>query len=225
MIKKSIGVSSVLLCGMFLATSAQASLIDELFISEYIEGSSFNKAIEIFNGTGADIDLGALGYNIEAYHNGNATANFTINLMGTVADGDVFVLANPSASAPILAQADQTSGSVLWNGDDAVALRRGTTFIDVIGQIGLDPGTQWGTGLVSTQNNTLLRMATIFAGDTDGSNPFDPADQWTGLPEDTFSSLGAHSVAVSAVPVPAAVWLFGTALVGFVGFSRRRKVA
>ncbi|MCP4767667.1 MAG: VPLPA-CTERM sorting domain-containing protein [Gammaproteobacteria bacterium] len=30
---------------------------------------------------------------------------------------------------------------------------------------------------------------------------------------------------VSPVPVPAAVWLFGTALLGFVGMSRRRKVA
>ena len=30
---------------------------------------------------------------------------------------------------------------------------------------------------------------------------------------------------VSAVPVPAAVWLFGTALIGFVGMSRRRKGA
>jgi hypothetical protein len=30
---------------------------------------------------------------------------------------------------------------------------------------------------------------------------------------------------VSAVPVPAAVWLFGTALIGLVGISSRRKVA
>jgi hypothetical protein len=30
---------------------------------------------------------------------------------------------------------------------------------------------------------------------------------------------------ISPVPVPAAVWLFGTALIGFVGMSRRRKVA
>jgi hypothetical protein len=30
--------------------------------------------------------------------------------------------------------------------------------------------------------------------------------------------------APSAVPVPAAVWLFGTALIGFVGLSRRRSV-
>ena len=30
---------------------------------------------------------------------------------------------------------------------------------------------------------------------------------------------------VAVVPIPAAVWLFGTALIGFVGISRRRKVA
>ncbi len=28
----------------------------------------------------------------------------------------------------------------------------------------------------------------------------------------------------SAVPIPAAAWLFGTALIGFVGYSRRRKI-
>lgn len=30
---------------------------------------------------------------------------------------------------------------------------------------------------------------------------------------------------ISPVPVPAAVWLFGTALIGLVGFSKRRKAA
>jgi hypothetical protein len=30
---------------------------------------------------------------------------------------------------------------------------------------------------------------------------------------------------ISAVPVPAAVWLFGTALIGLVGFGKRRKTA
>jgi len=32
-------------------------------------------------------------------------------------------------------------------------------------------------------------------------------------------------VEVNVVPVPAAVWLFGTALIGLVGFSKRRKAA
>jgi hypothetical protein len=37
---------------------------DELFISEYIEGSSNNKAIEIHNATGAAVDLAAGGYDV-----------------------------------------------------------------------------------------------------------------------------------------------------------------
>jgi hypothetical protein len=36
-----------------------------LFISEYIEGSSNNKALELFNGAGALIDLAAEGYRVE----------------------------------------------------------------------------------------------------------------------------------------------------------------
>jgi hypothetical protein len=43
-----------------------------------------------------------------------------------------------------------------------------------------------------------------------------------------FMNLEIDSVSidsVSAVPVPAAVWLFGTALIGLVGFSKRRKTA
>ena len=38
------------------AGSALAATSDLLF-SEYIEGSSFNKALEIYNGTGASVDL------------------------------------------------------------------------------------------------------------------------------------------------------------------------
>ena len=96
-----------------------------LFISEYVEGSSYNKALEIYNGTGAAVNLGAAGYVVEIYFNGSSSAGQTISLSGTVANGDVFVLAHTSADPAILAEADQTSGSVLFNGDDAVVLRKG----------------------------------------------------------------------------------------------------
>ena len=41
----------------------------------------------------------------------------------------------------------------------------------------------------------------------------------------SFENQGLEVQPIPAVPVPAAVWLFGTALIGFVGMSRRRKVA
>lgn len=165
----------------------------ELFFSEYIEGSSNNKALEIYNGTGAAVNLAAGGYNVQMYFNGSTSAGLTINLTGAVADGDVYVLAQSSANAAILAQADQTNSAGWFNGDDAVVLRKGAAVIDVIGQIGFDPGTEWGTGLASTADNTLRRRDTVCAGDPDGSNTFDPSVEWAGFATDTFDGLGAHT--------------------------------
>jgi predicted extracellular nuclease len=165
----------------------------ELFFSEYIEGSSYNKALEIYNGTGAAVDLST--YTIELYSNGASSPSQTTALSGTLADGDVFVIAHPSADAAILAVADATNGSVVnFNGDDAVVLKNAGTVADVIGEVGFDPGSYWGSGDVTTQNHTLRRKGTIEAGDTDGSDPFDPAVEWDGYAEDTFDGLGTHSI-------------------------------
>jgi len=48
-----------------------------------------------------------------------------------------------------------------------------------------------------------------------------------GLPiqDDSDNDYAFAGVTVSAVPVPAAIWLFGTALIGLAGFSKRRKAA
>ena len=116
----------------------QAARPSELFFSEYVEGSSNNKALELFNGTGAPISLATQGYNIQIFFNGATTAGVTINLTGTVANDDVYVIANSSANAAVLAEADQTSGGSWFNGDDAIVLRKGTTILDVIGQVGFD---------------------------------------------------------------------------------------
>jgi predicted extracellular nuclease len=99
--------------------------VTDLFISEYVEGSSNNKALEIYNGTGSPVDLAAGGYAIAIYFNGNPSANTTIQLTGTVAPGDVYVVADDGADPLILAVADQTSTSSFFNGDDAIVLRKG----------------------------------------------------------------------------------------------------
>jgi hypothetical protein len=166
----------------------------ELFFSEVIEGSSNNKALEIYNGTGATIDLAAGGYNVQVFFNGNPAAGLTINLTGTaLTSGDVYVVAHSSASATILAQADQTNGAGWFNGDDAVVLRKGTTIIDSLGQVGFDPGSQWGSGLTSTADNTLRRLPAVCAGDPVASDAFDPTAEWIGFATDTFDGLGSHT--------------------------------
>jgi predicted extracellular nuclease len=165
----------------------------DLFFSEYIEGSSNNKALEIFNGTDAPVDLEAGGYAIRQYSNGSTTAGLTIALTGEVASGDVFVFAHALAAQPILDEADQTLNAGLFNGNDALELVKGSVVLDVIGQIGFDPGSVgWGTDPTNTTDNTLRRKATVESGDPTGTDAFDPAVQWDGFAQNNANGLGSH---------------------------------
>jgi uncharacterized protein len=195
----------------------QSELISELYFSEYIEGTSNNKALEIYNGTNGPIDLAMGGYSVQMFANGSPTASLTLNLAGIVAPGDVFVVAQSSASAGILAEADQTTGIAWFNGDDTVVLRKGTEMVDVIGQIGFDPGIEWGTGLASTADNTLRRRSTVLKGDTNGYDEFNPLMEWEGFATDSFGGLGTHTT----VPVPPSVYLLGAGILCLGSWRKR----
>ena len=171
---------------------SQFNLVDmSLLISEYVEGSSNNKAIEFYNNSGSLIDLEASNYNLEFYFNGNTSAGTTIPLTGTIEDGAVFVIADNDAGAEILNRTDLTSTSSFFNGDDAIVLKENGVVVDSLGQVGFDPGSQWGTGDVSTQDNTLRRNTQV-EGDTNPNDTFDPNIEWSGFPQDTFDGLGVY---------------------------------
>lgn len=181
------------------------SVVEDLFISEYIEGSSYNKAIEIYNGTGDVVDLSS--YTVYLYSNGSSTPSSTLALSGTLANNDVYVIANSQAGPAILAVADVTSAVANYNGDDALALWNESTasYTDIFGCIGHDPGTVWGTNPYVTAEKTLVRKSSVSGGLT--SNP--PTDfptlatEWDSYAQDTFSYLGNHShgsKAISFVP-------------------------
>ncbi len=185
---------------------AWAQYVD-LLISEYVEGSSNNKALEFYNGTGAAIDLSSGQYVLQIYFNGNTTTSFNASLSGTVAAGGTFVLAPTNANTTILGVANQTFGSAWFNGDDAIVLRKGGTggsVVDSIGQVGVDPGSEWGTGLASTADNTLRRLTSVTVGDTVINDAFTPATQWTGLAVDTFGGLGTYPDGGTPPPPPPA---------------------
>jgi hypothetical protein len=117
-----------------------------------------------------------------------------ITLISTsLAVDDVFVLCHSSwISTGSTPPCDQLSGSVNFDGDDAVELVCDGTTYDVIGQIGFDPGTEWGTGLTSTADNTLRRKCALTDGDPDGSDAFDPSIEWDGFAVATYSGMGEH---------------------------------
>ncbi|ELK4802964.1 ExeM/NucH family extracellular endonuclease [Pseudomonas aeruginosa] len=163
----------------------------ELIISEYVEGSGNNKALEFYNSGSQVLDLSA--YRVEFYFNGASAAGRSIDLSGSLAPGKTFVLANGVADPALLALASQRVEGSWFNGNDAVLLRRrGGEILDSLGQVGVNPGTTWGSGDVQTLDRSLVRKAGIRDGDSDPSDAFDPAAQWLGYPRDTFANLGQH---------------------------------
>ena len=87
-------VLSFLFSGLSVLTEPVNAAVAELFFSEYVEGSSNNKALEIYNPAAVAIDLDAGDYEIKFYFNGSTSAGTVIDLTGTVAAGDVFVVAD-----------------------------------------------------------------------------------------------------------------------------------
>jgi len=206
----------ILVMFSFVAAPAAAQTSD-LLISEYIEGSSLNKALELYNGTTSTIDLASGGYQLEFYFNGSSSAGTTISLTGSVNPGDVYVVANSGAGAAIAGATDQSTGASFFNGDDAVVLRSGGNagpVVDSLGQIGSDPGSEWGSGDTSTRNNTLVRKAASCTGDVNPSDAFDPSVDFDGFAQDDFTNLGAHTAACGGPePQPTAERLLLTEIV------------
>ena len=151
----------------------------DLLISEYIEGSSNNKAIEIANFTGASVNLS--GYSLKKAANGGGWTN-TLTLSGQLTNGNVYVIANSSASSTILNKADRTdTGVISFNGNDAVGLFKGSTLIDLIG----NPNSS----STFAQDKTMQRKSSLTS-----PNSSYTTSEWDILAKDTFSGLGNHSI-------------------------------
>ena len=169
-----------------------------LFFSEYGEGSSNNKWLEIYNPTSSPVNL--TGYKVQLFSNGVATSTTFLNLTGTLAAGDVFVISNTASNAAVLAVADALNNTVAnYNGDDAIVLfsPEGTQ-LDIIGVVGTDPGTGWDVAgtVTGTLNKTLVRKPTINNGSTvwtESAGTNADNSEWIVYNQDTFTYAGAHT--------------------------------
>lgn len=160
-----------------------------LFFSEVVEGSSSYKALEIAAQGRASLD----GCKVETYFNGKTEGTVVATLSGVLEAGEVLTLCSSSLQEKLGAAVCQQVGNLTFNGDDALVVSCAGTSLDVFGQIGVDPGSAWGSGMNSTLDHTLRRACNVMSGSvpslTDAS-VFDPSDQWQAFPVDTFDGLG-----------------------------------
>ncbi len=160
-----------------------------LFISEYIEGLSNNKAIELYNPTPFPIDLS--DYDLFAYANGAVDFTAVVALSGIIQPGDVYVIANSQSNTTILAEADLTAGLTTFNGNDAIVLMYNLIPIDVIGIPGNDPGAAgWQFGNGSTTDKVLVRMPNVTSPTTNWTLS---SGQWLIYPPTDFTHIGVHT--------------------------------
>lgn len=169
----------------------------DLFFSEYLEGTSNNKALEIYNPTTQTVNLS--NYIVKLYANGTTTVSNLLTLTGTLSAGQAVVIVNASLTLTVSAPIVITSTVTFFNGDDALTLEKSGVVIDRIGQVGFRPTapSAWVGGSLSTLDQTLRRKNTITAGDPNATAVFNVADQWESAPAPVLnnsSGLGSHSV-------------------------------
>lgn len=157
----------------------------DLFISEYVEGSSYNKYIEIYNPTNETIDLSA--YAIDLNTDGGASwskdgtghSNYS-ELSGTIAAKSTIVYKN--SNAEIYSGQATVCSAINFNGNDPVGLFKNGVLIDII-------GTFNGGSADFAKDVTLRRKSNVTA----PSSTYD-ASQWETLSKDDVSGLGSHTM-------------------------------
>lgn len=167
----------------------------DLFFSEYVEGSSYNKAIEIVNLTGSPVDLS--NYSLKKQTNGGGNWTSGLTLSGTLAHGETYVIAHNSASSGLSQQADllTTNSSLSFNGNDPVALFHNGGLVDIIGDF--NGGTNY-----FASNTTLRRKLSITEANTSYTT-----SEWDQFASNTFSDIGQYGTpkTISATTLESAI--------------------
>ena len=179
-----------------------------LYFSEYAEGSSNNKYVEIYNASSISVDLS--NYQIKGTNNGTAwgdNGERELSLTGTLASNSVYIISTDAADQSILNKADLSlpyESPVHYNGNDAIGIfgkdssGSFTVILDVIGVESSDPGPAgWNVAGVSgaTKDHTLVRKASVTKGNTNWENSAGTSSsdsEWEVKDIDDWTSLGSR---------------------------------
>ncbi len=186
---------------MVLYLNTGIIMSQNLFFSEYAEGSSNNKYLEIYNGGSETINLN--NYQLINCRNGcDSWEHFhPFNEDTALNAADVWVFCAVDANDVIRAECNQTiANNSIFNGDDVWAIQEinTSTILDKIGEIGDDPGSGWNVAGTSnaTKDHTLVRKESVLSGNIDwaasaGTNTNN--SEWIVLEKDDFTNLGSHT--------------------------------
>jgi len=183
-------------------------------------GSDTAEFIELFNAGDAIISLE--NFSIDLINGSNLSVYRSIDLSGfSVNSNDYFVICG---DASLVSNCDysftSTSGWIQNGAPDAIGLYDSGNLLDFVAYEGaILPYTEDNTLTVKDNNNDTVSISRFF----DNNNALDYDLGCITPGSQNIGGSGNCSIdAVSAVPVPAAVWLFGSGLLGLTGLARRK---
>ena len=196
--------SSVGLSGTVYSVPSQ-----DIFFSEYAEGSSNNKYVEIYNPLNNAVDLS--NYSLKGSNNGSGwKAERDFALTGTLNSGETLIVCTDQADASILGLTTEGfqlgyESPVHYNGNDAIGLFNDSNLIDIIGDPDSDPGSSWSVGAEgSTKDRTLVRKISVTQGNlvwSTSAGTTDENSEWFVLPNDTWTFAGSHPHTEAALSI------------------------
>lgn len=176
-----------------------------LYFSEYGEGSSNNKYLEIYNPGVESISLEgfALAHTVNAPSiPGEYETWVELPVNGIIEPQGVYLIVHSQAEIGLLNIADFSYGN-LSNGDDGFALVNGSptdfAVLDAVGDWNGDPGTGWDVAGTSsaTANHTLIRKSTVATGNSGdwstSAGTTEDDSEWVVLESDNWDNVGAHT--------------------------------
>lgn len=129
----------------------------QLMFSQYIDGSSNRKGLEIYNPDASTVNLA--DYEIQQFTNGSTTKSATFALQGSLASKVKYVVGRTELQTEIGSKVNQVVG-LAFNGNDALVLLYKGVPIDRFGRVGEDTGTGWSGANFSSYKNSLSRLKT-----------------------------------------------------------------
>ena len=156
------------------------------FFSEFDNGPSFNKALEIFNPSNNPIDL--TGYTIKANLNGQSLP-ITITLSGIISPKATYVITTVDADPNIVIIANKiVNNAELLNALQILLIDNNGNTLDKIGSTQL---ADWANiNLTDFANNNFKRKFQIGKGDLNWLNG---QTEWDLVPNTDFSNLNNHT--------------------------------
>jgi hypothetical protein len=201
------------LAGVVMTPGVQAATVISEALYDAAGTDNGNVFVELYGTPGTVLD----GLSLEGVNGSDGSVYLTLPLSGVIPGDSVFVVADDAGDgSSLVGDADMVVDMDFQNGPDSIVLRDDAGILDALGYGDFSGGVFAGEGNAApdaSAGSSLARLDPL--ADTD-----DNLSDFTVLDMPT-----PGSVPVSAVPLPPALALFLSGIVGFIAISRRRTVS